>query len=147
MPFSCAQDSNTVNKKCGEIIITMKKNAKNVYSFNCWFCDTICIQMKKFSLHLEQEHVSQLEQSPTLNIDDHAELDDKPEINNPTAMGTLCISDIKVEACMVEDIKLEHEQENHVVTRNNKKVRRIHYFMIQICYENNFIHLFFILKA
>lgn len=77
--------------------------------------------MKKFSLHLEQEHVSQLEQSPTLNIDDHEESDDKPEIKTQTPLGSLYIPEIKVETCMAEDIKLEDEQENHVVTRNIKK--------------------------
>uniref|UniRef100_A0A1B0G6H0 Uncharacterized protein n=1 Tax=Glossina morsitans morsitans TaxID=37546 RepID=A0A1B0G6H0_GLOMM len=48
-------------------MITIKKNTKKVFEFNCFFCDTVCLQMKKFTLHLEQEHDKQLEAQRNAN--------------------------------------------------------------------------------
>ncbi|XP_075156867.1 uncharacterized protein LOC142230117 [Haematobia irritans] len=101
MPPSSEVTSENINKKCGEIMITVKKNAKNVYSFNCWFCDTIYIQMKKFTLHLEKEHESQLEQT---NIQEY---DENKAESEPCPLP-LC--GVKVEDCMV-DVKLEDNEE------------------------------------
>uniref|UniRef100_A0A1I8PZL2 Protein krueppel n=1 Tax=Stomoxys calcitrans TaxID=35570 RepID=A0A1I8PZL2_STOCA len=104
MPPFVDNVNNNINKKCGEIIITMKKNAKNVYSFNCWFCDTIYIQMKKFTLHLEQEHETQLIQA------EYKE-DTRKDETNPSVDDSLFLPEIKVEDCMVDTIKMEQEDE------------------------------------
>lgn len=50
-------------RKCGIINVSIKRNGKMVYSFNCWFCDTIYMQMKKFTMHLEENHKSHLDGS------------------------------------------------------------------------------------
>ncbi|XP_065363377.1 zinc finger protein 486-like [Calliphora vicina] len=116
-------NSNTVTKKCGEIIITMKKNAKNVYSFNCWFCDTICIQMKKFTLHLEQEHVTQLEQTAS-NISELSNEDNfhhKTYIGKEPVVDNILVGEIKIEDCSNDDIKSEAcEDSSQILTRFSK---------------------------
>ncbi|KAI8122828.1 Zinc finger protein 62 [Lucilia cuprina] len=125
--MSCknVKNNNTITKKCGEITITMKKNAKNIYSFNCWFCDTICVQMKKFSLHLEQEHVNQLEEktSAVAECKNEKNLDDKIEIQREAVLTTdnILIGEIKIEDYESDDIKLETEEEKpQIVTRSQK---------------------------
>lgn len=124
MASSSVINSSTVSKKCGEIIITMKQNAKNVYSFNCWFCNTIHIQMKKFTLHLEQEHVTQLENTTHL-ISEHNEsnFEDKSEIQKAEEADNILVGEIKIEDCANDYIKSETEEDNsQTVTRYNKKV-------------------------
>lgn len=57
-------DSNLVVKKCGDILINLKKkNKKNKsFSFHCLFCETTWDQMKKFSLHFEKFHLENFEE-------------------------------------------------------------------------------------
>ncbi|XP_065364736.1 zinc finger protein 267-like isoform X2 [Calliphora vicina] len=105
----------------------MKKNAKNGYSFNCWFCGTIYVQMKKFTLHLEKEHVTLLEQTTSI-VSEHSNeenLDDKTEIQLDTAMdSSLFIGEIKIEDCDNDDIKSEiGDEKPQIVTRSHKKSR------------------------
>ncbi|XP_037818404.1 zinc finger protein 267-like [Lucilia sericata] len=126
MSFKSVKSNDSVSQKCGEIIITMKKNAKNVYSFNCWFCDTICVQMKKFTLHLEQEHITQLEQATAIVTDTNNEdnLDDKSDIQKEPAIDSIFVGEIKIEDCFNDDgnIKSEIEEEkSQIVTRFHKK--------------------------
>ncbi|XP_013103790.1 uncharacterized protein LOC106084567 [Stomoxys calcitrans] len=53
------------NKKCGEILINIKKNNKTKsYTFKCEFCNTSCGQLKKFSLHLEEKHSVEILDEP-----------------------------------------------------------------------------------
>ncbi|XP_046802051.1 uncharacterized protein LOC111687269 [Lucilia cuprina] len=127
MSFKSVKNIGTVSQKCGEIIITMKKNAKNVYSYNCWFCDTICIQMKKFTLHLEQEHITQLEQATAIVTDTNNEdnLDDKLEIQKETAIDSIFVGEIKIEDCFNDNsddlISELGEEKSQIVTRCLKK--------------------------
>ncbi|XP_073828953.1 uncharacterized protein [Musca autumnalis] len=113
MPPLIEFNSEMINKKCGEIVITMKKNAKYVYSFNCSFCDTTMIpQMKKFTQHIEKEHDSQI----NIGTEDVNKTECGVE-----AADDVCLTEIKVEDCLV-DVKVEHdEDELNVVTRNLKK--------------------------
>lgn len=128
--MSCTSviNSKTVTKKCGEIVVTMKKNAKNVYSFNCWFCDTICIQMKKFTLHLEQEHVTQLEQTAS-NISEISKEDNfhrKTYIGKEPVLDNILVGEIKIEDCGNDDIKSEACEENsQILTRFSKVIFRM----------------------
>lgn len=121
-------NENAITKKCGEITITMKKNAKNVFSFNCWFCDTIYVHMKKFTLHLEQEHVGQLEE-PTPNIFDPCNednFDEKTVMQKESVVDSLFVPEIKIEDIDNSDIKSEFgEEKSQIVTRFRKKVFHI----------------------
>uniref|UniRef100_A0A1I8MBW6 Zinc-finger double domain protein n=1 Tax=Musca domestica TaxID=7370 RepID=A0A1I8MBW6_MUSDO len=119
MPSSGDLNSEMINKKCGEIMITMKKNAKYVYSFNCSFCDTICIQMKKFTLHLEKEHEKQINATGLVTEEFH-----KKETTTGTDSLYLT-TEIKVEDCLV-DVKLESDEEElNVSERSSKKIENL----------------------
>ncbi|KAM7350218.1 uncharacterized protein ACRADG_008854 isoform 1-T2 [Cochliomyia hominivorax] len=56
-------NKNANLKKCGEILIDIKtKNRKNkIYIFHCTFCNIECDQLKKFSLHIGEEHLNNFE--------------------------------------------------------------------------------------
>ena len=115
----------SITKKCGEVIITMKKNAENVYSFNCWFCDTIYIHIKKFTLHLEQEHVSQLEHSTDHNkscIVGDVCGDQLCVHEAETDPDSIFVTDIKIEDTAPTDIKKESGDNIHVAKRDNEEV-------------------------
>lgn len=120
MPPSTELSGETVTKTCGEIIITMKNNTRNVYSFNCRFCGTIYMQMKKFSLHLEKDHELQLIQVDSTNN----QKDSVKSGSNDEAVGdSLFLPEIKVEDYFEDDIKSEHEDEEqqNAITRNTTK--------------------------
>ncbi|TMW54352.1 hypothetical protein DOY81_000531 [Sarcophaga bullata] len=124
--MSAREDINdsSITKKCGEIIITMKNNAENVYSFNCWFCDTIYIQIKKFTLHLEQEHVSQLERSTDHNkscIVGDVCADQLCVHETETDPDSIFVTEIKIEDTASTEIKKESGDNIHVATRANQE--------------------------
>ena len=50
-------------KKCGDILISQKtiKNKSKFYTFRCGFCSVDCDQLKKFSKHLEENHLISFE--------------------------------------------------------------------------------------
>lgn len=50
-------------RKCGDILISQKtfKNKSKLYTFRCCFCSVDCDQLKKFSKHLEENHLIALE--------------------------------------------------------------------------------------
>lgn len=123
MSIANVLNSNTVTKKCGEIVITMKKNTKNVYSFNCWFCDTIHIQMKKFTLHLEKEHVAQLEQTTSIISEEYDMVHCQNEIlaEKESIANKTLVDEIKIEDCE-NAIKLEHDEKNANAANSDKKV-------------------------
>lgn len=58
-----AADNKSNMKKCGEILINLKKKNKKsrTYTFHCTFCETSWDQMKKFSMHLEELHLANFE--------------------------------------------------------------------------------------
>ncbi|KAM7350214.1 uncharacterized protein ACRADG_008850 isoform 1-T2 [Cochliomyia hominivorax] len=134
MSFTRVINNDTVTKKCGEIVITMKNNAKNVYSFNCWFCDTICIQMKKFTLHLEKEHVGQLEVTASI---DHNNVNN--DICTEKESTDILDEDVKKEDCN-HVIKTEREEQQSVVpTCLNSKDELLPKFQdpLETIYGNN----------
>ncbi|XP_023303579.2 zinc finger protein 679-like [Lucilia cuprina] len=57
-------DNKSNLKKCGEILINLKKKNKKskTYTFHCSFCETSWDQMKKFSMHLEELHLEHFEE-------------------------------------------------------------------------------------
>ncbi|KAL9884110.1 uncharacterized protein ACN427_011084 isoform 1-T1 [Glossina fuscipes fuscipes] len=149
-PLLDESEANIVRRKCGDIMITIKKNTKKVFEFNCFFCDTVCLQMKKFTLHLEQEHDKQLEAHRDANElnknhliigDDNKDNNkNKADVNNIRANHkydndddndddanidnsdgiSIFIPEVKLENCLEEDIKTENVNE-HRVTRHTKK--------------------------
>ncbi|KAM7350216.1 uncharacterized protein ACRADG_008851 [Cochliomyia hominivorax] len=125
MSSKIAKNDDIITKKCGEITITIKKNAKNVFSFNCWFCDTICAQLKKFTLHLEREHVEELEKTTPVILPEFCnpdELDDKIDVQKEPVVDSLFLAEIKIEDCVTEDIKTEVGEEiPQNVTRSRNK--------------------------
>lgn len=46
-------------QNCGNILINIKtiKNKNKIFTFHCTFCSIACDQLKKFSKHLEEEHL------------------------------------------------------------------------------------------
>lgn len=57
-------ESNKYLHKCGEILVDVKgKNKKNkIYIFQCTICDLQCDQLKKFSLHIGEEHLNDFDE-------------------------------------------------------------------------------------
>lgn len=118
-------NTKSITKKCGEIIITMKRNAEKAYSFNCWFCGTIYIQMKKFTLHLEQEHIPQLEHYSDVNalsIDDGASKSQLWIHEAETDPDSIFVTEIKIEDTGTTDIKKESCDDSNIMTRADHKV-------------------------
>ncbi|KAM7350213.1 uncharacterized protein ACRADG_008849 [Cochliomyia hominivorax] len=120
------ENNRNLTKKCGEITITIKKNTKNVFSFNCWFCDTICAQLKKFTLHLEKEHVEELELEQLTKSGDYCNEDDfNDKIEEQKELeveDSLFVGEVKLEDCTSEYIKTELEEEiPQILTRSRKK--------------------------
>ncbi|XP_075156544.1 uncharacterized protein LOC142229845 isoform X2 [Haematobia irritans] len=105
MPPSAEVDRHKFNKKCGEILISIKNNAKNVYSFNCWFCDSMYIEIAKFTSHLEKEHKEQLQKDGS-----------QSECRPVTACDS-SLTDIKEEDCIFGDIEFQsHEEQQHQIS-------------------------------
>uniref|UniRef100_A0A1A9WFC6 Uncharacterized protein n=1 Tax=Glossina brevipalpis TaxID=37001 RepID=A0A1A9WFC6_9MUSC len=142
-PLLDESETDIVRRKCGDIMITIKKNTKKVFEFNCFFCDTVCLQMKKFTSHLEQEHDKQLEtnrdvsdlnkNNSTIDDDNKDNNENKAAVDNINKIAndngdtnvdnsgiSIFIPEVKLENCLEEDGKTENF-DKHRVTRNTKK--------------------------
>lgn len=108
----------------------MKKNTKYVYSFNCWFCDAICLQMKKFTLHLEQKHIKQLDAITSLKSNECVE-EEKLENEQINEVACDVTATIKIEEPANDDIKSECGEDCFKdVAKSMEKVNEFHYYHI-----------------
>uniref|UniRef100_A0A1A9WIN2 Protein krueppel n=1 Tax=Glossina brevipalpis TaxID=37001 RepID=A0A1A9WIN2_9MUSC len=113
-----------VNRKCGDIMITIRKNSKKVFTYSCSFCDTVFLQMKKFTSHLDREHDKQLKLI-NKTIPDKNKYDEKDISENlivkQNSINSIYIPEIKMEDCLDEEIKTEIIEEARITRQTVKK--------------------------
>lgn len=109
--------SDILGKKCGEILINIKKNKKSkTYTFSCLFCKINCDQLKKFTQHLTIHIPEICEPSKEQNLVENQDTSiiDIKEEQNLVEVQDSSIIDIKedddkdnVELLLASEIKVE----------------------------------------
>ncbi|XP_065364895.1 protein FAM50A-like [Calliphora vicina] len=116
-------DNKSNLKKCGEILINLKKKNKKskTYTFHCTFCETSWDQMKKFSMHLEELHLQHFEEEtnelpmiyePEIKIETPVE-NKIPEIDDKMLLTDIVKEDpLETEAIHVNKMKTSDNNEH-----------------------------------
>lgn len=139
-------NNNLVIKKCGEILINLKKKNKKTktYSFHCLLCATTWDQMKKFSLHLEKFHLEIFEEEsnettivyePEIKIESKIEneaenVDEEIKnliipIVNDDPLETKMTDDLYLGECKSLDVQIKEENENFSDCELNIKTEEV----------------------